>query len=74
MALQTIAEEIPEVIKARALFDWTAVDADNELSFAKGDIIVVTSQADPVWWLGKKESGGGTERWEKQTVYSKASV
>ena len=44
-------------MKSRALYDWTAVQ-DSELSFAKGDVIVVTSQADADWWFGKNESDG----------------
>jgi SH3 domain len=39
------------------LFDWAAVQ-DTELAFSKGDVIIVTSQADPSWWFGKKESDG----------------
>jgi len=61
VALHTITEENPDVLKARALFDWTAVQADNELSFNKGDIIIVTAQTDPAWWYGRKETGDGVE-------------
>ena len=61
VALHTITEENPDVIKARALFDWSAVQADNELTFSKGDIIIVTAQTDSAWWYGRKETGDGTE-------------
>ena len=44
-------------MKARALFDWSAVQ-ETELSLNKGDVIVVVSQADPDWWFGKKELDG----------------
>ena len=59
--MHTITEENADVIKARALYNWTAVHKDTELSFSKGDVIIVTSQADQVWWFGKVESGDGTE-------------
>ena len=43
--MHTITEENADVIKARALYNWTAVHKDTELSFSKGDVIIVTSQA-----------------------------
>ena len=39
------------------MFDWSALQG-TELSFNKGDVVVIVSQADPDWWFGRKEADG----------------
>jgi len=40
---------------------WMHFQTDNEISFSKGDIIVVLSKADPDWWYGRNETAVGGE-------------
>lgn len=37
----------------KAIYDCDA-DNDDELSFEEGEIIVVSGEADPDWWVSKK--------------------
>jgi len=46
-----------KVTKARALYDYRATRPD-ELSFSKGDVIILIS-ADGEWWQGKKDNKVG---------------
>eukprot|EP00041_Stephanoeca_diplocostata_P011337 m.186884 g.186884 ORF g.186884 m.186884 type:complete len:673 (+) comp18494_c0_seq1:130-2148(+) len=41
---------------AKCLYDFEATE-DNELSFAAGDVIVVTNNTDPNWWYGSDQRG-----------------
>lgn len=40
--------------KVRALYDCDA-DYPDELTFKEGDVIIVTGEADPEWWIGELE-------------------
>ncbi|CAB4003698.1 arf-GAP with SH3 domain, ANK repeat and PH domain-containing 2-like, partial [Paramuricea clavata] len=43
-----------KVKRVEAIFDCAA-DNDDELSFSEGEIIVVSGEADPDWWMGHIE-------------------
>jgi hypothetical protein len=42
-----------KVKRVQAVFDCAA-DNDDELSFSEGEIIVVSAEADPDWWVSDK--------------------
>ncbi len=54
----TPTEQLVELFKACALYDFTA-ENEGELSLAKGDVIRVLSKIDDGWWTGEIE---GTSR------------
>lgn len=39
------------ICRARAMFDFGA-EEEGEISFRKGDILIVTEKPDPNWWVG----------------------
>lgn len=41
--------------KVKALFDFHA-EEDGEISFKKGDILMVLEKPDPNWWMGMIDS------------------
>lgn len=48
------AKPLPKKKRVRALYDCEA-DYPDELTFKEGDVIIVTGEADPEWWIGEIE-------------------
>ncbi|XP_028405918.1 arf-GAP with SH3 domain, ANK repeat and PH domain-containing protein 2-like isoform X2 [Dendronephthya gigantea] len=48
------ASSKPKIKRVQAVYDCDA-DNDDELSFTEGEIIVVSGEADPDWWMGHIE-------------------
>ena len=44
----------PKIKRVQAVYDCEA-DNDDELSFSEGEIIVVSGEADPDWWVSYRE-------------------
>ena len=40
---------------ARALYDWTKMDDNDQMSLIKGQQVIVTAVEDPNWWYGKMQ-------------------
>ena len=40
---------------ARALYDWTKIDDNDQMSLIKGQQVIVTAVEDPNWWYGKMQ-------------------
>ena len=49
------AAEKSELKMARALFDWTKIDDNDQMSLIKGQQVIVTAVEDPNWWYGKMQ-------------------
>ncbi|ORX88366.1 hypothetical protein K493DRAFT_341344 [Basidiobolus meristosporus CBS 931.73] len=47
-----------EVLKAKALYDYTA-QREDEMSLSEGMVIIVVDKSDSDWWLAKYESKSG---------------
>lgn len=50
------AAPVAEKAKARAIFDWTAINS-NYLTITKGDVMEVVNQVEEAWWWMKKGDG-----------------
>ncbi|XP_067937973.1 growth factor receptor-bound protein 2-like [Watersipora subatra] len=53
--LTDMSAQVQYIERVQALFDFQA-EEDGEISFKKGDILMVLKKMDPNWWLGSLDS------------------
>lgn len=58
IAKEEAAAEANIICMAKALYDYTAANPDEEVDLAEGDVVAVEYQADNGWWVGTNQRTG----------------